>query len=115
MTNPLIEKIRAARKTQVTVGDFNFTIIRPTDWEWVQLANKNSDDLLKQFVIGWNLKEIDLVPGGMSIPVDFDPALFFEWISDKPECWEPLVNGIFEAYKAHDEKRQEAEKKPENG
>lgn len=115
MTHPLIDKLRSARQTQVSVSGFEFTIRRPTDWEMVLAQSQKNEDVLKRFVIDWNLTELDIISGGMASPVEFDPALFFEWVADRPDIWEPLFSAIIDSYKAHDDKRQAAEKKPENG
>jgi hypothetical protein len=115
MSNALIEKIRNARKSSITVGKFNFTITRPTDLQMAYLSGKSNDEILKMFVVDWNLQEIDIVPGGSAIPVPFDSEVFLEWISDYPEAWTPIINGVMESYQRHNEARELNGKKPENG
>lgn len=108
----LIDKIRKARETTVEAGGRTFTIRRPTDEEAMRMRS-NGDDLLvivKAFTVGWNLTELDLIPGGGPEKVTFDSALFGEWVADQPAVWEPLGNAILDCYKAHADKRDAAAK-----
>jgi hypothetical protein len=112
----LIEKIRATRISPVTVGKYTFTIRRPTDIERITLAGTTHIDILKKFVVGWaGVQEIDLVPGGTDITVPFDSELFVEWVSDQPGMWAPIIDGVLDAMRLHDERRLETEKKPDAG
>jgi hypothetical protein len=112
----LIDKIRAARLTVVEIGKFKFTIKRPTDIERLTLKNSTHETLFKSFVVGWdNVKEIDIISGGTSIDVPFEPDLFVEWTADKPELWEPIFDALMDSMKRHDQARVALEKKPDNG
>ena len=108
----LVEKIRKARETSVEAGGRRFVIRRPTDEE--ALANSRAGasllDVVRQFTIGWEMTELDLIPGGSPTPVPFSAELFGEWVADQPSIWEPLGNAILAAYKAHADKRGEAVK-----
>lgn len=104
----LADKIRKARETSVEVNGGVWMIRRPTDEEAVALST-NGDGLLaivKRFVIGWPLTEMDLVPGGTDIKLPFDVEAFAEWVADKPDLWEPLGSAILAAYKTHADKRE---------
>ena len=101
----LIDKIRKARETGVEAGGRKFTIRRPTDEEAMTFGKSGLLEIVKKFVIGWELTELDLIPGGGPDKVTFDAALFAEWVADQPEVWEPLGTAILEAYKAHTDKR----------
>lgn len=103
----LLAKMRKAREVAVEVDGRRFTVRRPTDMEAARLAN--SGDLL-DFVVGWDLKEIDLVPGGTPDPVAFDAGLFREWVADRPELWQPLTDAVREAYAAHVRQREDRAK-----
>lgn len=108
----LIEKIRKAREVGVEADGRKFTIRRPTDEE-MAMVSANGDGLLavvKSFVIGWDLVELDLIPGGGPEKVPFDSALFAEWVADQPSVWSPLGESILESYKAHAAKRDAAVK-----
>lgn len=96
----------------VDADGHSFTIRRPTDEEALSLRGDDVTlvSIVKRFTIGWNLEEIDLIPGGGPVKVAFDSDLFAEWVADRPDVWEPLGNGILEAYKAHSDKRSEAAK-----
>ena len=108
----LIDKIRKAREVTIDADGHTFTIRRPTDEEALALRGDEITlvSIVKRFTIGWNLQEIDLIPGGVPVAVPFDYDLFSEWVADRPEVWEPLGNGILDAYRAHSEKRSEAAK-----
>lgn len=101
----LLDKIRKAREVGVEAGGRKFTIRRPTDEEAMAFGKSNLLEIVKKFVIGWELKELDLIPGGDGAAVKFDPELFAEWVADQPEVWEPLGTAILNAYKAHTDKR----------
>ncbi len=96
----------------VEAGGHSFTIRRPTDEEAISLRSDSITlvSIVKRFTIGWNLQEIDLIPGGTPVNVPFDVELFAEWVADRPDVWEPLGTGILNAYRAHSEKREEAAK-----
>ena len=106
----LLDKIRKARETGVEADGRKFTIRRPTDEEAMQFGKSGLLEIVKKFVIGWELVELDLIPGGGPEKVPFDPELFAEWVSDQPEVWEPLGTAILNAYKAHTDKRDAAVK-----
>jgi hypothetical protein len=106
----LADKIRRARESAVEAGGFSFTIRRPTDAEAMTLADATVIDLVRRFVVGWNLKEIDLIPGGSPVAAAFDVDAFGEWVSDQPEVIGALSTAIVAAYQAHAAKRGEAEK-----
>lgn len=106
----LADRIRRARESQVEAGGFVFTIRRPTDAEAVSLGGLDAVGIMRRFVVNWNLKEIDLVPGGSPVDAAFDAEAFGEWVSDQPQTIATLSTAIVEAYQAHVEKRSEAEK-----
>ena len=103
----LADKIRKARETGVEVNGGVWTIRRPTDEEAAAISSRGDGllTIVKSFVIGWPLKEIDLISGGTDIAVPFDAEAFSEWVADKPELWEPLGTAILSAYKTHADKR----------
>lgn len=110
MAQPLLDKLRRARETRVDAGGWTFTIRRPTDAEVIGLNATSPMDLVRRFVVGWNLKEIDVVPGGAPEPTPFDPDLWTEWVADQPQLWEPLSTAVLDGYKRHVEAREDAAK-----
>jgi hypothetical protein len=118
----LIEKIRAARQVNVHIDGLGFTVRRPTDMEMAKLKTDavrqgfSDADVLRKYVVDWKgVQEIHLIPGGSPVDVPFEADLFMEWVSDRPDCWTPLVDAILEAYRAHEDKRMESEKKTDVG
>ena len=111
----LVDKIRLARQSQFEAGGFTFTISRPTDLDIATLGDKSMQQVAAKFVCGWNLKELDVIPGGTGSPAPFDSELFAEWLADRPEFWMPLAEEILARYKQHVEGREENLVKPEAG
>lgn len=98
----LVDKIRRARESVVAVGAFRFTVRRPTDAEAVGLRAMTFQEIVTDFVVGWDgVREIDLIPGGNPEPVAFDREVWAEWSADRPELWEPIVQEVLESYKRH--------------
>jgi len=110
MSKALIEKLLRARESGVDAGGHRFTIRRPTDADALGMQGKGPLDFVTKFVIGWDLVELDILPGGGPEKVAFDSELWAAWIVDHPELWEPLGYAIVDAYRLHAEARGEAEK-----
>lgn len=109
----LTEKIRAARRHQVTVGAHTFTVQRPTDLEMMELAKEGALDTRKllRFLVGWDgVNEIDMIPGGSPTPVPFDLGTAIEWLGDRIDLMTPIVEAVIKAFEAHQAKQAAAEK-----
>ena len=103
----LIDKLRAARLSQVDADGHLYTIRRPTDAEAVSLAQSAGLDLVRQFVADWDHTELSLgIPGGSAVAVPFDAELWREWVADQPQVWGILAEAIIAAYSSHAEKRE---------
>ena len=101
-----IDKIRAARLSQVEADGHTYTIRRPTDAEAVTLSSSSGLGLVQKFVAGWDHTELSLdIPGGSPVAVPFDAELFAEWVADQPQVWGTLAEAIINAYNAHTAKR----------
>ena len=106
MNEVLRAKFEAARRSPLPVGPHTFTIRRPSPWDVATAqasGQKLNLDWAAGFVVGWDLKAADLIPGGDPEPVDFDPEIFRAWIKDYPDYWSPLSKGVYAAYKQHEE------------
>jgi hypothetical protein len=111
MSHPLVEKLRRAREREVEACGFVFTIRRPTDIEAQRLKVGTSLADLVPFVVGWkNVREMDVVPGGDPHPLPFDAAVCAEWLADRPDLLQPLVEAIVAEYRRHLESLGSAEK-----
>lgn len=105
MSQALIERIRKARQIAVKVGEITLTCRRPTDLEMLEMRIEKvtQGDILKRFVEGWDgIKELDLVPGGTGVKVEFSRELFAEWVSDHPESWAIITDAVVQGYKQHE-------------
>lgn len=98
----LLARRQAARQTTVEAGGRSFTLRRPTAYERASMGDATPFDLLCRFIVGWNLTELDLVPGGSPTPAPFDAALLADYLSDQPALWEPLTAALLDSIKAHD-------------
>lgn len=109
----LTEKLRKARESVVEVDGKRYTIRRPTEAEQATVSGQGATalDLVRRFVVDWELHEVDLIPGGSPVAVKFSAEAWVEYVDDHPELWEPLSNGIVAAIRAHREKAAALEKK----
>ncbi len=107
----LVEEIRKAREMKVEAGGFTFVIRRPTALEMIELQNQPRGRAILPFVIGWEgVKEIDVVPGGDPHPLSFDADVCAEWLTDRLDLLAPVADGVFAAFKAHEDRLEDAKK-----
>lgn len=111
MSKALVAKIRKARERVVEVAGHKYTVRRPTDEYVVFQKAPERVDFLREVVVGWDLQEIDLIPGGSPEPVAFTPELWAEYIVDHPELWEPLGLAAIEGYNEFVKARDDSAKK----
>ena len=110
MSQALVEKIRRARESRVTVevagsGERQFTVRRPTDAEAVELREQvEVFAIVCRYTVDWTLTELDVIPGGDAQPVTFSAELFREWAADHPEVWRPLFDAVLDSYSRHRER-----------
>lgn len=105
------DKLRRARESTVDCDGMGFTIRRPTDIEAWNARDKDGIDVVCNFVVGWNLTELQLgIPGGSGAPVEFDTDALREFLSDRVELIGQLSSAITAAYVDHANQRGEAEK-----
>jgi hypothetical protein len=95
----LIERIHAAREQWVDAGGSRWLIRRPTLYEFTRLR-QDTADLLRATVVGWELRELDLVPGGTDQVAAFDPQAALEYLEDRPEAYTAVLDAIYTAVSA---------------
>lgn len=110
MSQALIDKLRRARESTIEAGGHVFTLRRPSDAEAAQLGGSSPLELVRRFVVGWNLRELDLIPGGNPEPAPFSAEVWALWVDDQPALWGPLSDAVIAAYKRHTESREAVEK-----
>lgn len=105
----LADQIRAAREQWVTVGGHEFRIRRPTAYQ-VATDIKTPIDKLRHCVVGWKLKELDLIgsAGGGAVPA-FDIEALIEWAQDRVDVFVGLVEAIDKTVADHFKHREAAE------
>ncbi len=107
----LLDKLRRAREFKVEAGGFTFTLLRPTDVEWLEMSSQNTARAILPFVIGWEgVKELDLIPGGDPHPLPFDRDACGEWLTDRIDLLPALIEAFVKAYEAHLGARADAAK-----
>lgn len=114
----LLEKLKKSRESNVTAGDFAFTVRRPTDLEVAGMSGQQlkQGDILERYVTGWSgVKEIDIIPGGDPVPAVFTTELFIDWVADKPDLWGALTEAVLTAYDKHQKSLDDSLKKPGAG
>lgn len=99
-------KFQKSRESRVEAGGHVFILRRPTALDVVRLSvagdNLTIENAVK-YVVGWEqVNELDLLPGGVPEPIDFDPALCAAWVADRPDFWMPIVQGVIDAYQRHE-------------
>ncbi|MER2518572.1 MAG: hypothetical protein ABTR92_19610 [Candidatus Accumulibacter phosphatis] len=100
----LLQKLLRARETQIPVGEYVFTIRRPTPLEHEEKLSKGNNPArgILSFVVGWeNVTSADIIPGGDPHPLAFEAAVCAEWLSDRPDLFAPIAEAIVQAYRAH--------------
>lgn len=110
----LIEKIRKARESVIDVGGRKFTIRRPSEAEQAELYKDpkfSQLEFVRRCVVGWDLEEIDVIPGGNAVALTFNSELWVEYVNDKSELWKPISDAIKAAISAHNAEAERAEKK----
>jgi len=107
----LADMIRRNRRSKIKVGDFEFSIRRPTDLQAVSLGVMEWADgirALTQFVEDWHgVKASDIVPGQPEEEIPFDADLLAEWLEDEPDLWGDLAQGIRQAHAEHSNAKEE--------
>lgn len=110
MANALVEKLRRSREFVLDAGGHKFTLRRPTDADVVEMPNATAIEYVRRFVIGWDVRELDVIPGGGPEPVPFDAETWAAWVDDHAELWEPIAAALLDAYREHAAKRETAQK-----
>lgn len=112
----LITKMRRAREVAAEALGHRFTLRVPTDGEMQDFSESLAGArltfrrIVARFTVGWDLTELDLVPGGTAQPVEFDGELFGEWLGDHLDAVEPLFRQLSEAMARRKGALEDAEK-----
>lgn len=110
----LIDDIKKARESSVTVGNVTFKCRVASVQEYVEYSIKSviDPDVCRKHVIDWSgVTEADLIEGGKKEPVSFDAELFDLVIGDKPDWWQAIYKHVIEKAQQKLEQKAENEKK----
>lgn len=103
-TSILIARLLKSRQSKLLVGKYTFTIRRPTTYDAALLFQNDPTqyDVARDYVDDWDgVKDRDIVPSGGGDAAEFDKALWAEWLSDKPDLWEPIFNHVVKSYQSY--------------
>lgn len=98
--NKTLAARRKARESTIEVGGHHYTVRRPKAAEL--LDDMTALDLSRRFVVGWDLKNSDLIPGGDPDPEPFEQGLWEDWLEDNPELWEPVSKKVIAMVREHE-------------
>lgn len=97
----------AARQRVIEAGGKKITLRRPTEYEKVKHSDLPLLEYICKFVDDCPLSEADIFEGGSAdLPIDFDAALFQDWLFEQPDLWAPLMNALSEMVAAYDAARE---------
>lgn len=111
MNQSLIERMRKAREVTAEALGHRFTLRIPNDGELEDLGDTLAGRrptfrrLVQAFTVGWDLAEIDLLPGGAPDPVPFSAAAFEEWLNAHTDAVEPLFKVLSDGLEARRRQR----------
>lgn len=114
----IADKLRAARRIEIKVGDITFKGNRATPEEFSRYVNQSTTDsqVCRVHIDGWeNVKESDLIDGGSDTSVKFGREDFSEAIAEKPEWYRPIVAEILRDAQERFMLRAENEKNSQAG
>jgi len=112
----LIARMRRAREIVIDAAGHQFTARLLNAGEMADLGESLAGKALTQrrvveaAIVGWNLVELDLVPGGGPEPVDFHPVLFREWLAENMDATTELFAAISAEWEARRARVEAAEK-----
>jgi hypothetical protein len=123
MSQALVNQIRKQREFKKAVTDaktgrvYTFICRRPTDQDAAEIQRgETRPNLCQRFVVGWeDVTENDVVGGGGSDVLEFDPLLWREWVADRRDFWEPIAEAILDAYSGHAKEMDDAAKNSQPG
>lgn len=112
----LIARMRKAREIDQDALGHRFTLRIPNAGEmedWTGTLGGRAPTfrrLVLAFTVGWDLREIDLIPGGGPEPVAFAPELFEAWLNDHPDAVTPLFDAMTQGMERRLGEREDAVK-----
>jgi len=112
-TNLLLARLKKSRQSTLKIGEYTFTVRRPTAFEAANLFadNPTQFDIARDFVDGWDgVKDADLVPSGGNDAAEFERVLWGEWLADRVEFWEPIFDHVVKSFTDYKERKGAAGK-----
>lgn len=102
-----LARFQKGRESIIEAAGFKFIIRRPPSLDVARITVDNggmSIDFAMRYVVGWEgVNESDLLPGGDPEPVKFDSDVFKAWLAERSDLWQPIGQGVIDAYQRHEE------------
>ncbi len=114
LMSSLADKLRAARRIEIKVGDLTFSGTRATPEQFSRYATNSATDaeVCRLHIDDWSgVKESDIIDGGSKESLKFDRELFAELIGEKPDWYRPIVAEILKSAQERFTERAKNEKK----
>jgi hypothetical protein len=108
------DKLRAARRIEIKVGDITFFGTRATPEQFSRYATQQSTDadVCRAHIDDWaGVKECDLIDGGSKEALKFNRDDFSEAIGDKVDWYKAIVAEILKSAQERFTERTKNEKK----
>lgn len=122
--NKLVEKLRKQREfTQEIGGGKQLIIRRMSELQYTEFLTEKEikakqfdfvrlSDFINKFVVDWRgFTELDFDPGGSNDAVKYDSELLKEWMQDRVDVANTVVDAVWESFFKHVREKAEAEKK----
>jgi len=104
------DQIIAARESWITAGGYEFKFRRPTMLQMSSWQFLPPEQLLQRLVVDWKLAKHQLYPGGGGDPAAFSAQAFAEWVGDRMEIVEAIMEHLNAALAEHGRAREEQRK-----
>jgi hypothetical protein len=114
LMSSLADKLRAARRVEIKVGEATFFGSRATPEQFSRYASQSSTDaeVCRVHIDDWaGVKESDIIDGGSKDVIKFDRELFGEIIGENPGWYKPIVAELLKDAQERFVKRQDNQKK----
>lgn len=118
MSIELINKIKQARRFEVSVGEVVFEGDLPSQEDIIIFSRDGITNagLAKKCITGWRgVKELDCIEGGSDALVEYSKELFDLLIVDKPEWWQPIMDSMLAKLQDRNKTKEAQEKNSRSG
>ena len=106
----VLKKRHEGRERWIEIDGKRLLLRRPTGGA-IAKTQASGEELIKISLVGWELTELDIMPGGTDQRAPFHIDLAMDWLEDNPEAYAKVVNEIIELINAYNKQLQDVGKK----